>query len=93
MDNGTVGDTTVKKKQFVILRSASDLELSHKYSLRFQCKKKKRGKALSKYGTIQRHRKSENSRNQLIVIFKIRIPNKKKLQKHDKNDRRKRFEQ
>lgn len=42
---------------------------------------------------IQRHRESENSRNQLIVLFKIRIPNKKKLQKHDKNDRRKRFEQ
>lgn len=41
-------------------------------------KKKKRGKALSKYGTIQRHRKSENSRNQLIVLFEIRIPNKKK---------------
>lgn len=56
-------------------------------------KKKKRGKALSKYGTIQRHRKSENSRNQLIVLFKIKIPNKKKMQKHDKNDRRKRFEQ
>ena len=56
--------------------------------------KKKRGKALSKYGTIQRHRKSENSRNQLIVLLKIRIPNKKKkMQKHDKNDRRKRFEQ
>lgn len=42
---------------------------------------------------IQRHRESENSRNQLIVLFKIRIPNKKKMQKHDKNDRRKRFEQ
>lgn len=55
--------------------------------------KKRRGKALSKYGTIQRHRESENSRNQLIVLFKIRIPNKKKMQKHDKNDRRKRFEQ